>query len=81
MLVLPVMAMMRMMTVMRMTRSLSGDNCAGKDHQRNGSEKHTTKFHFQPLTETRPLHRNFNASWAESSQKYVPSPRALQEPT
>jgi hypothetical protein len=72
--------MMTMMTVMGMTRSMSWDHCAGKNHQRDGSEKHTTKFHFQPLAKTRPLHRNVNASWAESSQKYVPPHPAWQEP-
>jgi hypothetical protein len=73
-------AMMAMMMVTGMTRSMSWDHCAGKDHQRDGSEKHTTNFHFQTLTKTRPLHRIVNASWAESSQKYVPPHRTLQEP-
>ena len=39
------MAMVRMMTVMRMTCGMSWDHCASKNHQRDGSEKHTTKVH------------------------------------
>jgi hypothetical protein len=60
---LPVMAVMRMMTVMGMTRGVSRDHCAGKNHQRDGSENHTAKFHRQPLADTRPLHHDFNAIW------------------
>jgi len=55
------MAVMRMTTVMGMARSVSWDHCAGKNHQRDGSEKHTTKFHWQTLTKTRPLRHNCNA--------------------
>jgi hypothetical protein len=46
---LTMMAMM-MMAVMGMSCSVGGNDCAGKNHQRDGSEKHTTEFHWSFLT-------------------------------
>jgi hypothetical protein len=47
----PTLAMMTMrMMAVGMACSMGGNNCAGKNHQCDGSEKHTTEFHWSFLT-------------------------------